>query len=131
MKATFTKRSGGKFNPNFRKDNGFSGSFELLAVYKGQLVEIGSLRTYSPGTVSYACLWIYDRKTDTHVSGTGNAGGYGYHKRSAAADEAIDNAGIVLSRRIDGAGDNAIKNALHAIGKALGYRKTYVIDVYP
>jgi len=47
------------------------------------------------------------------------AGGGGYHKRSAAAGSAISNAGIVLSKDIDGRGDGAIREAVEAITRAL------------
>ena len=50
-------------------------------------------RSRSASTV-YASLWIH--AFECHTSGTGSAGGWGYHKESAAIASAITNAGIEL-----------------------------------
>lgn len=76
------------------------------------------LRLYGTGRTNSACLWV--NHGDISISGSGSAGGYGYHRASAAAGEAIDHAGITLAKRIDGVGDNAIDEALVAIAEALG-----------
>lgn len=76
------------------------------------------LRLYGTGRTNTACLWI--NHNDTHRHASGSAGGYGYHRPSAAAQEAIENAGIKLSKRIDGVGDDAIDEALGAIADTLG-----------
>jgi hypothetical protein len=54
-------------------------------------------------------------------NGSGSAGGYGYHRPSAAAQEAIENAGFTLANRIDGVGESAMREAVLAIAAALGY----------
>lgn len=76
------------------------------------------LRLYGTGRINTACLWIHYGAT--HASGSGRAGGGGYHRPSAAAEQAIQNAGITLSKPIAGVGDNAIDEALCAIADALG-----------
>ena len=58
--------------------------------------------------------------SEIHTQGSGSAGGYGYHRPSAAAHEAIHNAGFRLSQAIDGRGDSAITDALCAIARCLG-----------
>ncbi len=79
----------------------------------------------SSASMVYASIWVY---SDTvNVSGTGSAGGGGYHKESAAIDEAIKSAGIKLSKSIHGAGESAIREALTAITRALGYRGKLII----
>jgi hypothetical protein len=78
------------------------------------------LRLYGTGKMNYACLWINHDGTHAHASGS--AGGYGYHRPSAAAQEAISNAGIRLAFPIDGVGSNAIEEALCAIADALGVK---------
>ena len=57
-----------------------------------------------------------------YCSGHGKAGGYGYHKESAALQEAIESAGIKLRSPIDGAGDSAVRGAMEAINRA-AFRK--------
>ena len=81
-------------------------------------------RSPSASTV-YASIWIYDEKH--HTSGTGKAGGYGYHKASAAISEAIRSAGITLSEDISGRGDNAIEESLEAIAATLGFESCLIV----
>lgn len=111
-----------------RKENNFQNSYKLTAIYKGELVEIADLRTYGTNAKNYACFWLHDTKTQTYASGSGSAGGYGYHRPSAAASEALEKAGVELSSSISGRGDSAIKEALLSIGKKLGYKKLYLIE---
>lgn len=88
----------------------------------------------SSASVVYANLWI--RGKNFYTSGSGSAGGYGYHKESAAVQGAITSAGVTLhgspyggerdnnktQTYIDGVGDSAIDQALLAITRALGFR---------
>ena len=62
------------------------------------------------------------------ASGSGRAAGYGYHKASAAAGEAIRNAGFTLDADIDGRGEGAIVDALLAIAQCIGVRKPALIQ---
>lgn len=77
-------------------------------------------------SVVYASVWIYSHSTEKregyYSGGHGTAGGYGYHKESAAIGEAIESAGITLSKNIAGVGENGIREALSAIVRACGYR---------
>ena len=67
----------------------------------------------------YCSLWVHHEPC--YVSGRGKAGGYGYHKASAAFQDACDSAGIELSQPVDGCGDSLVKYAILAIGEALGF----------
>jgi hypothetical protein len=80
-----------------------------------------TLRIYFPGTRAYACIWTHGNAPEHSRNGSGMAGGYGYHKSSAAAGEAIRNAGFILSKDIGGVGDGAIREAVLAIAAAIGY----------
>lgn len=44
--------------------------------------------------MDYCCLWIHGE--NIWFSGKGQAGGYGYHKTSAAFQGALDSAGVKL-----------------------------------
>ena len=76
-----------------------------------------TLRIYGTQARNYAAVWC--NGNGVYKSGTGSAGGYGYHRPSAAACEAINNAGITLDDDINGRGDSAIKEACEAIAKAI------------
>ena len=58
----------------------------------------------------------------------GKAGGYGYHKESAAIAEAIESAGIALDTDISGVGNSAILDALTAIANALGFERVLIVE---
>lgn len=76
---------------------------------------------HSDGASPVRCsVWIRTRD-GRYFAGKGTASGYGYHKQSAALQDALDSAGIQLARRIDGVGDSAIRTALEAVGDACGY----------
>jgi len=94
----------------------------------------------SSASVVYCNVWVHGKVKDQYISlsGSGSAGGCGYHKTSAAVDEALRSAGVQLygspysnpgekpnmkeTASISGVGDSAIEAALVAICRALGYR---------
>lgn len=86
------------------------------------------LRLYATPSRYYACIWV--SSNPFYVSGGGYAGGYGYHKASAAAQAAMEDAGINLDFDISGRGDSAIRDGLMAIGEALGVRKPAIFEAH-
>lgn len=88
------------------------------------------IRLYGTGSKNYACLWVA-KEPWGWASGSGSAGGCGYHRPSAAAQEAIDNAGFTLSRPIDGRGETAIVEALFAIARLIGVKKPILFHAHP
>jgi hypothetical protein len=82
-------------------------------------------------SVVYCSFWLNGKKR--HIAGHGSAGGGGYHKESAAFQEAISSTGITLhgdvyGRKvtraqcfIDGVGDRAMVDAALAMVRAFGY----------
>lgn len=119
---------------------------ETIATYKvigkfpkGNLQVICEARMYmgrsNTASTVYCSLWVRGKKS---TSGYGQAGGYGYHKLSAALQSAIKSAGISLfgatfsstdqkvdlkrSANIGGVGDDAMRTALISIARAAGAR---------
>lgn len=108
----------------------------------------------------YCSVWvsISEKKTPAGWSygwttGRGDAGGYGYHKQSAAVESALSSAGIELygspynrvetmnvdgktvkqktrakRAHIGGCGDQAMKDALLAVAYAAGYTDCIFVD---
>ena len=116
--------------PSAARSNGknLSGQKELVsamsavAVINGKMREVVVARWYQArksdgASPVYASVWVLGAGFD--ISGHGRATGYGYHKASAALSAAIDSAGIVLSERIDGVGEGAIRRAVEAIARAI------------
>lgn len=117
MNATITSKEG-KFNPSYRKEDHYLYEFAVMAVMPDYTVKNPvTLRIYGTQSRNYAAVWC--NGNGVYKSGTGCAGGYGYHRPSAAACEAIYSAGIELSEDINGRGDNSIKEAAEAIAKAI------------
>ena len=105
-------------NISHRKEGNAFYSFSLIDLDKGK--ECAVLRLYNSvsGARNYACLWVFGEPF--YCSGSGFAGGYGYHRPSAAAQNAFDTAGIKLAEPIDGRGDSAIEDAMRALGRYMG-----------
>ena len=82
----------------------------------------------------YCSIWVNGE--GIHTAGHGTAGGYGYHKTSAALSSALSSAGIELwgspydgendhtengqRAYIGGCGDQAMRSALLAVARATG-----------
>lgn len=96
----------------------------LVGVRDGRPVELAQARFWmarrSDGDSPVGCsVWVCGGGDWT--TGHGRATGGGYHKQSAALQAAIDSAGITLAEDIDGRGEGAMRDALIAIGVAMGY----------
>lgn len=132
-----------------------TGQYTVVAASGKELHEPVTVRCWmgrsNQASVVYACIWIRT-KDGRHFSGRGTAGGYGYHKASAAIDEAIRSAGVGLfgypysgpnrdrdgkpmedilamlkdrkPASISGVGEQAIESAIQSIARAAGYRGT-------
>ena len=116
--------------PRAARSNGknLSGQKEMVSamsavtVINGKMREVVVARWYmarkSDGASPvYASIWTYG--AGFYISGHGRATGGGWHKESAALSAALDSAGIVLSERIAGVGDGAIRRAVEAIARAI------------
>lgn len=93
-----------------RKEKHFYQEYALIDLDKKRAVAI--LRVYATNKMSYACLWLHFC-ADTR--GSGKAGGYGYHRPSAACARAFQSTGIELQHSIAGVGDSAIMGAMEAL----------------
>jgi hypothetical protein len=125
QKATYNASAKTKFTSSHRKENKcYLTVYQILvrdsSDCRGRMHTPVELRLYGTGNTNTACLWI--NHGEIHTQGSGRAGGYGYHRPSAAAAEAISNAGFSLSRSIGGVGDSAIEEALIAIAEAIGVK---------
>ena len=135
MKAIFKEVKNTKFNVNHRKDNAFYMQYTALVFKGAEASEAVTLRLYATNSRTYCCLWtggsyrLGKDGTETHRNGSGTAGGYGYHRGSAAACEAIYNAGIELDEDISGRGDSSIVEAVEAIARAIYPEKKYHIHI--
>lgn len=93
----------------------------VICIVDGKAVEPITYRAYmgrSKGVSTvYATIWVHPG--ECHRSGSGSAGGYGYHKESAAAYDAAISCGFTFSKCLSGTGQ--IDQMLAAMALALGY----------
>lgn len=123
--------------PTANTGNGKNLSDTKYLIYCASVIALGvdprevvTLRMWMAGGSKasrvYATIWTGD-KGSRMFNGHGHASGYGYCKRSAAVQSAIDSAGITLTEDISGRGMTSVDEALTAIARALGFRKTYLV----
>ena len=128
MTANIDNLHDGKSVGNIRDKTLISG-YKLITTEKAVLIRVDVRFYVAPrGSVVYCIVWISGE--DKWGRGVGRAGGYGYDKHSAALGAALDDAGIKLSKSIGGVGEEAEREALFAIGEALGYTDAILVDFY-
>lgn len=108
----------------------------VVRLPSGEMREVITVRCYmgrsASASVVYAVLWVCC--ADGHwTSGSGSAGGYGYHKESAAIADAVKSAGIELQDldrtdrkdrwfALGGTGESYYPQVFESIARAAGYR---------
>jgi hypothetical protein len=114
----------------------------VVRLPSGELREVIIVKCYmgrsASASVVHAVLWV--KCADGHwTSGSGHAGGYGYHKESAAIAQAISSAGIELKDTendrkdhwfdFSGTGTYYYPQVFEAIVRAAGYRgRTLIVS---
>lgn len=129
--------------PARQENTPLCGTGSLVAMRKGELCEVITVRTYFNPKGSgmqpvRASVWINPADGGEWRSGRGDAGGCGYHKESAAIAEAVSAAGVRLFGRLyryrdepvdmkqpihfGGTGSGGYADIFKAIARAAGYR---------
>ncbi len=131
MTANIEKLRRGELR-KYRKERA---SYVQYAVYAldmphpdGEPRKIVWLNLYATPARHYACIWVC-KSLDICGYGGGYASGNANDRASAAAQNAINNAGIKLSDPIARTqGTSAIKEALKAIAEALGSKDFFIAE---
>ena len=138
MKATIKIENAYGINRTHREreeKNGLAHGYKAITIQDGKPVDLVDLRiAYTNGGTAYACIWIYRPRTAEREAmwsnGSGQAGGCGCDKGSAAAGMAIRKAGVALSEDIGARGKEAVAKAVQAIGEALTDGPVYTVEMY-
>lgn len=109
-----------------RKENSFRRQLSLVDLADGE--EVACIRFYGMGNRAYCCAWFHN--SGQHARGSGWAGGYGYHKDSAAMQAALYDAGFRFSEPFDGVGETGERQALEAIASWLGIPAFVIIKAH-
>ena len=121
IKAKIRKNGLNENGKNYSQEKETVSTYNIVARTARGLKNCITCRVYmgrsrNSSTV-YASVWLSGK--ECYGSGRGQAGGYGYNKESAAINDALQSAGIVLSRSVHGTGEH--EEALKATARALGY----------
>ena len=103
--------------------------WSLVGYKKGQIYQLANAECYMGKSASSSKVYGFARVFYGQgvLVGQGSAGGGGYCKKSAAIGQAFDHAGIQFEKDINGRGEEAVRGALEAIAKKLGYKVFLVI----
>lgn len=124
MIATFIKSDVHNIKPSAfvaRDSQALIKQLSVIAIINGDLQELVTARFYMSSrhdANQITCIFWVRGGTAGCVSASGTASGYGYHKTSAALQDALNSAYIELSDRISGVGEKAMTAALLAVAKA-------------
>ena len=137
MQATIPSGIGPFNGRNYGAEKETIGAVRVIAYHNGEFATPVDFRFYAGRSASasriYCTAWLQSTAAPSPYikerSGTGHAGGGGYHKPSAALSAALDSAGVTLDSDIDGRGDSAIREAAEACARALGY-DTFTITAW-
>lgn len=110
-----------------RKESSFRRQLSLVDLDDGE--EVVTVRFYGNGERNYCCAWT--GRAAQHASGSGWAGGYGYHKDSAAMQSALKVAGFTFAEPFDGVGETGETAALEAIARWLDVPRFAIIKAHP
>lgn len=132
MKAKIDLTKTGSNACNFQGDKDLLASYTVVAKTKkgfSEPITARVWRSYNADGAAplYAAVWISSE--DFQLSGAGKAIGYGYHKASTAIADALQTAGVILDEDISGRGDSAIRNALTATAKVLGFNNVHIVEL--
>lgn len=104
---------------NARDKQALIHQYTVLGIIDGEIKSLVEARVYMSASRSAermtAILWVHGKN---YACGSGVAGGYGYHKPSAAVGNAIESAGFFLGFYIAGGGESALVDALKAVALA-------------
>ena len=105
------------------------GQFILVGHKKGKLIQLVTIELFMGKSASSSRVYATARihADGIYSQGMGQAGGGGYCKVSASSAAALESAGVVLEKDIRGRGEGAVRSALEAIAKRLGYKVFLVI----
>lgn len=112
---TIKPRESTKSMDHYRREKSFFQQWSLIDLNKGN--DVVNVRFYGAAQTVYCVTWfhLWPYGFEGTCRGCGKAGGYGYHKASAAMQEALTDAGS-----IGGRGETAMQEALEVIAAHCG-----------
>jgi hypothetical protein len=122
-----------------RQAKHFYNGYKVVTVINGEMIELVDARLGATDSCHYASVWLYVRYCDNDyhnnngcARGAGKAGGYGYHRASAALDSAFKRAGMRFNVGCSCMGESAMRDCLMCAGEYLAPEnaKVYLVECY-
>lgn len=122
-----------------REEKHFYTGYKVVCISEGGMVELVDARLGATDSCHYASVWLdcfYSNENfaceNGRAYGAGKAGGYGYHRASAALDSALRRAGMKFNIGCSGMGESMMQDCLLAAGEYLKPEgaKVYLVECY-
>lgn len=122
-----------------REEKHFYTGYKVVCISEGEMVELVDARLGATNNCHYASVWLNVHYCNNNyynncgsARGAGKAGGYGYHKASAALDSALRRAGMKFNIGCSGMGESAMRDCLMTAGEYLKPEgaKIYLVECY-
>lgn len=114
---------------NYWGDKECTATIQAVVLHEGKMRTAVTVRVHCSRSNSrnYCSVWINDG-AQLDFSGHGWAGGWGYHRPSAAMQKALQSCGVSLDKPIDGYGEGAMRDAVRAICAAMGFAIVHLVE---
>ena len=122
-----------------RQEKHFYNGYKVVTIVNDEMVELVDARLGATDNCHYASVWLNVRyynnnyySTCGSARGADKAGGWGYHRASAALDSAFRRAGMCFSVGCNGMGESAMRDCLMCAGEYLkpDGAKVYLVECY-
>ena len=122
-----------------RQEKHFYNGYKVVTIVNGEMVELIDARLGATNSCHYASVWLNVHYCDKNyynncgsARGAGKAGGYGYHRASAALESAFSRAGMRFEDGCSGMGESAMRDCLLVAGEYLKPEgaKIYLVECY-
>lgn len=116
----------------YRKEEHFKEAHCVFAQTDKGVLPVVELRLYNRqgSDTWYASVWVLNERGYTQAAGGGRVAGYGYNKQSAAATEALANAGVEWDPKDnpDARGMEIVMEGIVELARLIGFEPvcTYV-----
>lgn len=122
-----------------RQEKHFYFGYKIVTIVDDEMETLIDARLGVTDNCHYASIWLNTKYTDYDyyneygdARASAKAGGWGYHKASAALESAFRRAGMRFSVGCSGMGESAMRDCLLAAGEYLkpANAKIYLVECY-
>lgn len=122
-----------------RQEKHFYNGYKVVTIVNDEMETLIDARLGGTSSCHYASIWLNTKYTDYDyyikygdARASAKAGGYGYHRASAALESAFSRAGMHFSIGCSGMGESMMRDCLLAAGEYLKPEgaKIYLVECY-